>query len=226
MTENHLNHQNFSDYEEAFSSFQKRSLKRLKKEPYLLLPGFYAYLRGIYYRIKFRIFMKKVHIGKHFRVYGRLIITGPGSVNFGDDCILTSNVTKTIRIKTQLPDSKIIIGDHVGLNGTSIVCCDRIDINDFAHIADAYITDTSSHAVSRDRRLYAPPDLKANKVVIGKNVWISVSVVILNGVRIGDNTVVGACSLVRNDLPANVLAAGIPAKVIRQIAETNSMENY
>ena len=79
--------------------------------------------------------------------------------------------------------------------------------------------------MSRDRRLYAPPDLIANKVVIGKNVWISVSVVILNGVRIGDNTVVGACSLVRNDLPANVLAAGIPAKIVRQIAETNSAEN-
>jgi acetyltransferase-like isoleucine patch superfamily enzyme len=48
-------------------------------------------------------------------------------------------------------------------------------------------------------------------------VWISVSVVILDGVHVGDNSVLGACSLVREDVPANVFAAGNPLRIIRHL---------
>jgi len=224
LTDNN-NRQGFLACEETFSSFTKRSLARLKKQPYILLPGLIAYLRGIYYKIKFRVLLKKIRVGKHFRVYGRLIITGPGHISFGDDCIINSNVTKTVRLKTQLPNSKVIFGSHVGLNGTSIVCSDQIEIDDFAHIADAFITDTPSHPLSIDRRLYAPLDIPAERVYIGKNVWISVSVVILKGVNIGDNSVIAACSLVRKDIPANVLVAGIPVTTLRELPKSFSPED-
>ena len=54
-------------------------------------------------------------------------------------------------------------------------------------------------------------------VYIGKNVWIASNVTILPGVHIGDNSVIGAASVVTKDIPANVVAVGSPAKVIREI---------
>ena len=54
-------------------------------------------------------------------------------------------------------------------------------------------------------------------ITIGKNVWLGGSCTLLPGVTIGDNTVIGAGSVVTKDIPANCIAAGNPAKVIRYI---------
>ncbi len=57
----------------------------------------------------------------------------------------------------------------------------------------------------------------AKPIVIGDNVWLGSGAIVLPGVTIGENTVVGAGSVVTRDLPANVVAAGNPARVIRAI---------
>ncbi|MDP9830467.1 sugar O-acetyltransferase [Kineosporia succinea] len=57
----------------------------------------------------------------------------------------------------------------------------------------------------------------AEPVVIGDNVWLGGGVVVCPGVTIGENTVVGAGSVVTRDLPANVVAVGSPARVIREL---------
>lgn len=216
---------NMYSFEDEFSSFSKRSFKRLKKQPYILFPGILAYIKGFYYKIKFKVQFKKINIGRHFRVYGRFVITGPGRVTIGDDCFIMSHTIKTVRLRTLLPDSKIAIGNHVGFNGSSLVCRKEIFIDDFCNIADAYITDTPAHPISMDRRLYSASEIEGESVFIGKNVWISVNVVVLKGVRIGDNTVIGACSLITNSLPANILAVGIPAKVVQKIPKSFSSSN-
>jgi galactoside O-acetyltransferase len=54
-------------------------------------------------------------------------------------------------------------------------------------------------------------------VRIGRNVWIGSSAQILPGVTIGDNAVIGAGSVVTNDIPANVVAVGVPCRVAREI---------
>lgn len=56
-------------------------------------------------------------------------------------------------------------------------------------------------------------------VHIGDNVWIGAASVILPGVRIGENTVIGAGSVVTKDIPANVIAVGVPCRVLREIGE-------
>lgn len=54
---------------------------------------------------------------------------------------------------------------------------------------------------------------------IGKNCWIGAGVVIVPGVTVGDNTVIGAGSVVTKDIPANVVAVGNPCRVMRPISE-------
>jgi acetyltransferase-like isoleucine patch superfamily enzyme len=60
-------------------------------------------------------------------------------------------------------------------------------------------------------------DNKEGKVILKKNCKIGSHSVIMPGVTVGENSVVGACSFVNKDIPANVIAAGVPAKVIRKI---------
>lgn len=63
-------------------------------------------------------------------------------------------------------------------------------------------------------------DLLPSPVHIGNNVWVGANVTILPGVTIGDGAVIAAGAVVTKDVPANTVAAGVPAKVIRVIEET------
>ena len=58
----------------------------------------------------------------------------------------------------------------------------------------------------------------AAPITIGDNVWLGGGAIVLAGVTIGDNTVVGAGAVVTRDLPADVVAVGNPARVVRQLA--------
>ena len=60
-------------------------------------------------------------------------------------------------------------------------------------------------------------------IIIGNDVWIASNVTVCGGVTIGDGSVIGAGSVVTRDIPAGVLAAGNPCKVIREITEKDSM---
>jgi maltose O-acetyltransferase len=60
----------------------------------------------------------------------------------------------------------------------------------------------------------------AQPITIGDNVWLGGGVIVCPGVTIGDNTVVGAGAVVTRDLPANVVAVGNPARVVREIDES------
>ena len=60
----------------------------------------------------------------------------------------------------------------------------------------------------------------AEPIVVEDNVWLGGGVIVCPGVRIGENTVVGAGSVVTRDLPANVLAVGAPARIVRTLEDT------
>ncbi|HFC9197346.1 sugar O-acetyltransferase [Enterococcus lactis] len=75
---------------------------------------------------------------------------------------------------------------------------------------------TVNHPIDPEERLEKGYSI-ASPVHVGNNVWIGGGSIINPGVTIGDNTVIGAGSVVTKSLPANVLAAGAPAKIIRKI---------
>ena len=190
---------------------------RLRRRPDLLVPAVAAWMRGWWYRIKFQILFRRVRAGRWFRVYGPLVISWPGRVEFGDNCLIFSNAIKPVCIRTLTPAAVVRLGRHAGLNGTSIQCAQSVEIGELSNIADAYITDTPAHSLGVQRRSESIEDVPTKPVNIGRNVWVSVNVVILDGVQIGENSVIGACSLVRETVPANVFAAGNPLRILRQI---------
>jgi len=63
----------------------------------------------------------------------------------------------------------------------------------------------------------------AYPIVVGNNVWFGGGVKVLPGVTIGDNTVIGAGSVVSRDIPANCLAVGNPCRVVRQLTEADAL---
>lgn len=75
------------------------------------------------------------------------------------------------------------------------------------------------HPVNPDMREY----MYTAPVEIGDNCWIGANVTICPGVKIGKNTVIGAGSVVTRDIPENVVAAGNPCKVIREIGEKDKI---
>lgn len=114
--------------------------------------------------------------------------------------------------------SNIHIGDHFYAN-FNLVIVDDIDvyIGEHVMIAPNVTITPTGHPV--DPELRKPGTQFSIPVRIGNNVWIGSNAVILPGVTIGDNSVIGAGSVVTHDIPENVVAVGNPCRVLRQINE-------
>lgn len=119
----------------------------------------------------------------------------------------------------------IEVGDNFFANyGLTILDVAKVVIGDNAQIAPNVSIYTAGHPVHPDSRNsgyeYGIP------VTIGDNVWIGGDVVILPGVTIGSNSIIGAGSVVTKDVPEWVIAAGNPCKVVRKITEEDRKYYY
>lgn len=116
--------------------------------------------------------------------------------------------------------SHIALGENFYANiGCVMLDVAKITIGNYVFFGPNVSIYTAGHPIHPDSRRsgyeYGIP------VTIGNNVWIGGSCVILPGVTIGDNTVIGAGSVVTKDIPANVCAAGNPCRIIREITEAD-----
>jgi acetyltransferase-like isoleucine patch superfamily enzyme len=102
--------------------------------------------------------------------------------------------------------SKIIIGDNVRIAGRST------------------LAGYPGHPLNAERRAAGEPedDDQVGDIILEDDVWLATGVNVMANVRIGKGTVVACGSVVTKDLPPNVLAGGIPAKVIRQLTENDN----
>ena len=110
------------------------------------------------------------------------------------------------------------VGDNVYANfNLTLVDDAHIYIGERTMIAPNVTITTATHPVSPRLRARG---IQYNKDVhIGRNVWIGAGAIVLPGVTIGDNSVIGAGAVVNKDIPANVVAAGVPCRVLRPIGE-------
>lgn len=112
----------------------------------------------------------------------------------------------------------ITIGNHFYANFDCIMLdANTITIGDHVLIGPRVGLYTANHAIDAGERIaggcYARP------IVIGDGVWVGGNVDIMGGVAIGENSIIGAGSVVTKSIPSNVIAAGTPCRVIREITE-------
>lgn len=110
------------------------------------------------------------------------------------------------------------LGKNVYVNFNLVLVDDsHIYIGDNTLIAPNVVISTAGHPILpelREKGYQFNADIH-----IGKNCWLGAGVKVMPGVTIGDNTVIGAGAVVTHDIPANVVAMGIPCKVVREISQ-------
>jgi len=143
----------------------------------------------------------------------------PGSaIVIGQNCMFNSSATsnwigvnRPCMVSTLKEGAEITIREGCGFSGTVVWCAKKIILGRNVRCgANTLICDTDGHSDDPRTGLDVP-------VEIGDNAWLGVNVIVLKGVTIGEGTMVGAGSLVTRSLPAHVVAAGVPARVIREI---------
>lgn len=112
----------------------------------------------------------------------------------------------------------ISVGDYFYSNHNLIITDGaKVTFGDHVFIAPNCCFTTAEHAIDPQQRM-AGLEI-AKPITIGNNVWIGAGSTILAGVTIGDNTVIGAGSVVTKSIPSDVVAVGVPCKVMRKITE-------
>lgn len=184
--------------------------------------GFKAAVSTAYMYMYCRLY--GVQIGKGCRFWNRsvIIMQNGAMIRIGDRCILRSDFDSNLIgvghpciISAHAADTEVIIGDDCAFSGVSIGALQSIRIGRNVQVgANTLITDSDWHSLDpadRDNQ----DKIGRNPVVIGDNVWIGSSCIILKGVTIGENSVIGSGSVVTGDIPANAVCGGNPCKVIR-----------
>ena len=150
---------------------------------------------------------------QHLKIFGE-------NISIGDYATLICSSDKKIDISTWQTDKlngSISLGNYILISpGTSIRSAESIDIGDSSMIAsDVVITDSDWHGIYDRTDYVATP----KPVKIHKNVWIGERSIILKGTQIGENSIIGAGSVVHGDIPPNSVYAGNPAKEVKKLDE-------
>jgi len=201
----------------------------------------------IYYRSKrllthnrFFLFLKKSFHYSYLRYFG--VDTEFGHVNLvglpiirksknsriilGRDVTLVSSsygnvagINHPVILTTLGEGATIHLEEGCGLSGSSVCAVKGIRIGKNSGLgANASVYDTDFHVVDSSREdQEGILDAEAKPVEIGENVWVAANVLILKGVTIGNDAVIGAGSVVSKNIQANMLVIGNPAKEVRKI---------
>ena len=112
----------------------------------------------------------------------------------------------------------IEIGDNVYLNFQCVILdCNKVRIGDYTMLGPNVQIYTAAHDLQAETRIQGWE--VAKPITIAEKVWIGGGAILLPGVKIGRNAVVGAGAVVSKDVPANTIVAGNPARVIREIEQ-------
>ncbi len=189
-------------------------LSRINLYWHLLLFAISTYSERLYLRII------GVHLFKNckfngwtsfFRVRKSLIIINENCAFNSSDYKNHIGMNHRCIICTHTNNAVIEIGENTGMSSTTINCWDRILIGKNVRIgANCVIMDGDFHL--DDFRVGKPKPIS-----ICDNVWLGANVVVMKGVTIGENSIIGMNSIITKDIPANCVAAGNPCKFIKSL---------
>jgi acetyltransferase-like isoleucine patch superfamily enzyme len=136
------------------------------------------------------------------KITGNLVVTAPFYCDYGIN---------------------ISVGDNFYTNhNCTILDGAKVEFGDNVFIAPNCVFSTAGHAIDHQQRSQGLEI--ARPIMVGNDVWIGANVSVLPGVTIGDNTIIGAGSVVNKDIPSNVIAVGNPCKVMRKITEVDKFK--
>jgi acetyltransferase-like isoleucine patch superfamily enzyme len=167
--------------------------------------------------LRARYFLRSAEVmGPRVRVYGSPTVHNYGRLRIGNRVRFVSTIA-TLELSVDEP-ALLEIGDNILINyGCSIGATKLVRIGNGCNIGThCMLIDNAFHELHPDRRNQMP---ESAPVILEENVWLAARVIVLPGVTIGKNSVIGAGSVVTHDVPNDVLAAGVPAKVLRPLVQ-------
>ncbi|HMO33828.1 MAG TPA: acyltransferase [Lacibacter sp.] len=188
-------------------------------------------IKGALLRLKYG---RCLQLKEHPIILGKLPffkIPGSSRITLGDRVILDSdpancNIPLLSRCKLVCGTNAIFeIGANTVLNGVGMTAYKAIRIGKNCLISSGtYIADTDLHPLDPALRQKVPlgyptdhDTVVKKEITIGDNVWIGWGSIVLKGVTIGDNSIIAAGSVVTGSIPANVVAGGNPARILRKL---------
>lgn len=195
---------------------------------------YYFLTRNLYLRLYRRIcqVLSFIYFSLNGVKHGKVVCIGMPSLDIHPEgeCTIGTNVSmvsnsrfatlgKNNRCKLMVyPQANLRIGNKVGMSNTTVVATLSVEIGDNVMIGGGVtIVDSDFHSLN-PIYWHTPDDsmkMKKEPIIIGNNVFIGMDSTILKGVNIGSNAVIAAGSLVTDDVPANQVWGGNPAKFIR-----------
>lgn len=157
---------------------------------------------------------KGVFIGRHAHITHCRFVSIGNNVRIGDNLdVRFFPEYRGIRYEPKLIiEDGCYIGDRI-----KMLCNSRIQIGQNALMASGIVITTENHGMIPDKNMpYGRQPLSSKPVVIGSNSWIGENVIILPGVTIGEGAIVGAGAVVTHSVPDYTIAAGNPARLIKQ----------
>ena len=188
--------------------------------------------KGMYYLRQIRNYLYTGYSARAFQRWGKNSIVqapwrelrGAQCIEVGDECTFYPQVELTAW--TEYKGNRYTPSIHIGngctiRNRNHITAINKITIgNNLLTGNDVLISDNNhGRAVMEDMQIRPQdrPICSKGEIIIGNNVWIGEKAVILGNVKIGDGAIIAANSVVTHDVPAYSIAAGVPAKIIKQI---------
>lgn len=168
----------------------------------------WAVLRALWY------LRRASQVSKTVRLWGRAVVNNQGELIIGEKVRLNGTITPIeLAVAAQ---GLLEIGDNTFINyGVSIGALQLVRIGPNCNIGPyVNIIDNEFHRLEPHRRFEKP---ESRPVVLEENVWLGMRVIVLPGVTIGKDSVVGAGSVVTKDIPPGCIAAGVPAKIIKTL---------
>ena len=166
----------------------------------------------------------RVEIGSDIRITTPLRFQGLGHISVGRHCAIgepnAGALGEPVVLHARHPESELIIEDSVFItNGATLVARDRIHIGERAMIgARVMVLDSTFHRIAPEERW--EPD-KPKAVSIGKRVMVFPNSMVLKGVTIGDDAIVGAATIVLKDVAPGDIVGGNPAVVIGNVFDAH-----
>jgi acetyltransferase-like isoleucine patch superfamily enzyme len=175
-------------------------------------------LRFAFWTVIARAELKRKHVryGKRLVAHEKPHIVNKGRIVIGNHTTLALRVV----IHTECTNAEITIGDNCLLRGCEVYARKKVTIGNACIIApEVTIFDSDGHSSSIDQMKRHTLNSQIKPIHIGNNVWVCARSIVLKGVTIGDNSIIGAGSIVTKDVEPNSLYAGNPAKFIRKLTD-------